>query len=63
MHMAAACGVPCVALFGPKDPAIYAPWGEGHRVIYRPDEPGQSGMERIAVEEAFAAVGELLGAP
>ncbi len=26
VHLAAALGVPVVALYGPKDPAVYAPW-------------------------------------
>jgi ADP-heptose:LPS heptosyltransferase len=26
LHLAAALGVPVVGLYGPKDPAIYAPW-------------------------------------
>ncbi len=34
MHLAAAFGVPCVALFGPTDPRRTAPAGEGHRVLY-----------------------------
>ncbi len=33
MHMAAAIGVPVVALFGPTDERKWGPWGEGHRVI------------------------------
>lgn len=33
MHLAAALGVPCVALFGPTDPRRTAPVGEGHRVF------------------------------
>ncbi len=55
MHLAAASGVSCVALFGPKDPAVYAPYGEGHVVLYRPD-----GMDQISVDEALGAVGSLL---
>lgn len=51
MHLAAASGVSCVALFGPKDPAIYAPYGDGHEVLYRPE-----GMDRISTDEVFAAV-------
>lgn len=35
MHLAAALGVPCVALFGPTDPRRTAPAGSGHRVLYR----------------------------
>jgi heptosyltransferase-2 len=34
MHLAAAVGVPCAALFGPTDPGRTAPAGDGHRVIY-----------------------------
>jgi heptosyltransferase-2 len=34
MHLAAAFGVPCVAIFGPTDPRRTAPAGEGHRVLY-----------------------------
>ena len=26
IHLAAALGVPVIGLYGPKDPAIYAPW-------------------------------------
>jgi heptosyltransferase-2 len=33
MHLAAAVGVPCVALFGPTDPRRTAPAGDGHRVL------------------------------
>jgi lipopolysaccharide heptosyltransferase I len=33
MHIAAAAGVPVVAVFGPKDPAFYGPYGEGHEVV------------------------------
>lgn len=34
MHLAAAFGVRCVALFGPTNPRRTAPAGEGHRVMY-----------------------------
>lgn len=34
MHLAAALGVPCLALFGPTDPRRTAPAGEGHKVLY-----------------------------
>lgn len=29
-HLAAACGVPVVALYGPVDPRIFGPWPQGH---------------------------------
>jgi len=33
MHLAAAVGTPVVALFGPSDPRITGPQGEGHHVV------------------------------
>ena len=65
MHMAAAVGVPVVALFGPTDERKWAPWGEGHEVITKglschPCKPHKCGnnecMMRITAEEALAVV-------
>ncbi len=53
MHLAAASGTRCVALFGPKDPRIYAPYGAGHTVLYRPE-----GMTSIGVDEVLVAVAD-----
>jgi heptosyltransferase-2 len=33
MHIAAALGVPVVAVFGPTDPEVTSPLGEGHRIV------------------------------
>lgn len=33
MHLAAACGVPTLGLFGPSPAAIYAPWGAGNQIV------------------------------
>lgn len=49
-HLAAAVGVPVVALFGPTDPAIWAPRGHRVRVIR-----GAS-MDDIRVDEVLAAI-------
>lgn len=35
-HLAAACGVPCGLLFGPTDPAVWAPAGKSVRVLRAP---------------------------
>lgn len=35
-HLAAAAGVPTLALFGPSDERLYGPWGEHARVIRGP---------------------------
>ncbi|MCB1234384.1 MAG: glycosyltransferase family 9 protein [Verrucomicrobiae bacterium] len=32
-HLAAACGLPCLLVFGPTDPAVWAPQNPGVRVI------------------------------
>jgi len=60
MHLAAAAGVPCVALFGPKDPAVYGPYGPGH-VVLRPPGGGRVTAD-IAVGDVLAAVAAKAGA-
>ncbi len=69
MHMAAAVGVPVVALFGPTDERKWGPWGEGHTAITKrlscyPCKPHKCHdhecMKRISVEEALEAVEEKL---
>lgn len=35
MHLAAALGTPCVALFGPETPNHYGPLGDGHLTLYK----------------------------
>ena len=53
-HIAAAFGVPVVAIFGPSDPVNWAPWRtEGH-VLTNPDA-----IERITVQEVIAAADAL----
>lgn len=65
MHMAAAVGVPVVALFGPTDERKWGPWGENHAVISKrlschPCKPhkcrNNECMQRISVEEAVAVL-------
>lgn len=65
MHMAAAAGVPVVALFGPTDERKWGPWGEGHTVVSKylachPCKPHKCGdhrcMDGISVAEALDAV-------
>lgn len=75
MHFAAAVGTPVVALFGPTDPALTGPVGEGHCVL-RPapgpegypahrsyKEPGNAFIARIGVEEVTEAVWRCLQSP
>jgi heptosyltransferase-2 len=65
MHMAAAAGIPVVALFGPTDERKWGPWGRGHRIVSKylechPCKPHKCGdhqcMDRIGVSEALEAV-------
>lgn len=71
MHMAAALRVPVIGLFGPSDPAVWGPWGEGHRTFYKgldcracfhPDcfRGEQNCMKLITLDEVWEAVRERL---
>ena len=57
-HLAAATGAPTLALFGPTDPAVWAPIGERVRVL-RGD--GAS-LETLTLDTVRAAVSALRGA-
>jgi ADP-heptose:LPS heptosyltransferase len=35
MHVAAACGTPTIAFFGPGDEHWFRPWGENHTIVRR----------------------------
>jgi ADP-heptose:LPS heptosyltransferase len=58
VHLASAVGTRTVVLFGTPDPATgpgrWGPYGEGHRVIWKPT------MEAIAIEEVWTAVQQAL---
>lgn len=55
-HLAAACGVPVVALFGPTSPRIWAPRGPAVRVVRAPE----GRMNALGVEEVLREVAKLL---
>ena len=76
LHLAAALGVPVVGLYGPKDPAIYAPWdartGVAAAVVSRPVHCSPCNrrtcangvvicMPAISVDDVVAAARESLG--
>ncbi len=50
-HIAAAFGVPVVALFGSSDPAIWGPWRTEAQVLASPE-----GIRGISVEDVAAAI-------
>lgn len=54
-HVAAAAGARVVAIFGPTDPAVWAPRGPHVRILY-----GQHGqLETISVDEVLHAIDSL----
>jgi heptosyltransferase-2 len=55
-HLAAAAGAPSIILFGPTDPAVWAPANPNAEVIISPTER----MEDISFESVRAAVDQLL---
>jgi ADP-heptose:LPS heptosyltransferase len=54
-HLAAAVGVPVVAIFGPTDPAVWAPRGDRVRVI------AGRGLDEIAVDAVVETVRSMEG--
>jgi ADP-heptose:LPS heptosyltransferase len=52
-HLAAALGVPTVAVFGPTDPARWAPRGRGRvKIVRAPD----GDLAKLAVADVLEAV-------
>lgn len=72
-HVAAAVGVPVVALFGPTDPRLAAPMGEGHVALWRRPPCAPCFLPRcpidhrclrdLGVDEVLAAVRARFGRP
>ncbi len=56
-HLSAAAGCPSIALFGPTDPAMWAPVGSHVRVLERYGD-----MAAISVDEVCTAMDQTLGA-
>ncbi len=70
MHLAAALGIPLVALFGPTDPERNGPWGPGAKVVlrdpasvtsYKRVDAEDAGLEKISVEAVMEAIRGLIG--
>ena len=50
-HMAAAFGVPVIAIFGSSDPDIWGPWRTTAEILRHP-----AGIEKVTVDDAVAAL-------
>jgi heptosyltransferase-2 len=71
MHVAAAFGVPMVAIFGPTDHTTTAPWGTRAQIVRHAVECSpcllrqcpidHRCMQRVTVDDVLAAAAELLG--
>jgi heptosyltransferase I len=71
LHLAVALNTPCVALFGPTDPARNGPYG-GRAIVVRSPESittykrsgeAEQGLTSVTVEEVLVAASRLLGRP
>lgn len=58
-HLAAACGVPCVLVFGPTDPGVWAPAGRHVEVLHA----ASRSLAAVTPDEVEAAARRRLGAP
>jgi heptosyltransferase III len=52
-HLAAACGLPCVLLFGPTDPDVWAPQSPSVRVLHK-----GSDLDAISVADVLDSIGD-----
>ncbi len=55
-HLAAACGLPCLLLFGPTDPAVWAPQNPAVRTLRAP----QGRLDLITPDEVITAARQLI---
>lgn len=57
LHLAAAMGTPVVGIYSLTNPRRLAPYGEGHRTVYRPD-----GIDGIQTSDVYSQLAEVLQA-
>ena len=69
LHLACAAGCPVVAIYGPTDPEVNAPWGVPHASVFPPgrtytgvkkQDRTAGGFEGVTAEAVATAVGDVL---
>jgi ADP-heptose:LPS heptosyltransferase len=60
MHIAAATGRPLVVVFGPSNSTVWRPWTEAPYRVVEGGNDSKAAIERVAVEDALAAVDEVV---
>lgn len=61
LHLACATGTPAVAVYGPTDPAVNAPWNVPHEIV-RPDGAVYRGIKRRDRRNGFSGLDDEAGA-
>jgi heptosyltransferase-3 len=56
-HVAAALGIPTVAIYGPTDPAVWRPLGDHVRVI---SPPARAPIATVPIETVLSAARQFL---
>lgn len=59
-HLAAATGVPTMALFGPTNPSHFGPWSDQACVVEAPVVDGAQRIENLSVETVAGAVADMI---
>jgi ADP-heptose:LPS heptosyltransferase len=55
LHLACAAGCPVVAIYGPTDPVVNAPWGVPHRVVAPPGR-AYTGIKKLDRRQGFEGI-------
>ncbi|NKB43374.1 MAG: glycosyltransferase family 9 protein [Alphaproteobacteria bacterium] len=59
-HLAAATGVPTVALFGPTRADLYKPWGMRVAVVQAPEKQGRTCISDLEIDDVVAGINSVL---
>ncbi|CAI3931203.1 MULTISPECIES: glycosyltransferase family 9 protein [Commensalibacter] len=60
MHLAAACQIPVLGLFGPSQVSEYAPAGLNSQAVVAEGEEGKASMDNLSVDRVFEVLKKML---